>query len=210
MNSRSSLILVATVFAGLSGCATMSGDECATSDWSAIGYEDGARGYTSDHLRKHRKACAKHYVVPDFRAYHKGRDQGLVEYCQPSRGFITGSNGGRYNGVCSVELGADFLDAFNAGRRLHMLRSSVKNADTSIHTKERELKRIDDSAKAKVVALISDETAQSERVSLLIDIKDIAERSGQLESEIKELYAARARAQVKLEDHQLVVARLGY
>ena len=62
MNSKFGLIFATIAIAGLSGCATMSGDECLTSDWNAIGYEDGARGYTADRIGKHRKACAKHGV----------------------------------------------------------------------------------------------------------------------------------------------------
>ena len=78
MIKNSGLVLLAVISAGLSGCATMSGDECMTSDWSAIGYEDGSRGYTTERLTKHRKACAKHGVTLDFTAYQDGRDQGLV------------------------------------------------------------------------------------------------------------------------------------
>ncbi len=71
----------------------MNADECMTSDWSAIGYEDGAHGYTMDRMGKHRKACAKHGVTPDLTAYQNGRDRGLVEYCQPGRGFSKASMG---------------------------------------------------------------------------------------------------------------------
>ena len=68
MNGNSGLFLLLVGFASLSGCATMSGDECMTSDWSAIGYEDGANVHTTERLAKHRKACAKHGVTPDFAA----------------------------------------------------------------------------------------------------------------------------------------------
>jgi hypothetical protein len=44
----------------------MSADECAVSDWRAIGFEDGSQGYTSDRLGDHRKACAKHGMAPNF------------------------------------------------------------------------------------------------------------------------------------------------
>ncbi len=210
MNSKSSLIWLAMVVVSLSGCATMSSDECLTSDWSAIGYEDGSRGYTMDRLSKHRKACAKHGVTPDFTAYQSGRDQGLVEYCQPSRGFRVGSHGGTYNGVCSVNLEADFLDAYNAGYHLYALRANVNRASSSINSKERELKRIDESITENAAALISNETTQEERIVLLVDLKELSERTGQLEAEIRELYDVRARSQVELEHYQLVVSDLGY
>lgn len=210
MNSKSGAILLTIIMAGLSGCATMSGDECMTSDWTAIGYEDGARGYTTDRLASHRKACAKHGVTPDFAAYQSGRDQGLVEYCQPSRGFNVGSHGGRYNGVCSVNLEADFLDAYNAGRHLYTLRSEVNRANSSIKSKEHELEEIEDKVLQNGIDIIAKETTQEERILLLADMKDMAERTGQLEAEIKDLYEVRAHAQAELEHYQMVVVDLGY
>ena len=149
MNSKLNLIWLTIVIGSLSGCATMSSDECMASDWSAIGYEDGSRGFATNRFGQHRKACAKHGVTPDFSAYQNGRDQGLVEFCQPHRGFSVGSN-------------------------------------------------------------IAAETTTEQRVILLADMKNLAERTGKLEAEIKELYDVRARNQVELEHYQLVVADLGY
>ena len=210
MNNRIGLILLAVGVASMSGCATMSGDECMTSDWSAIGFEDGSRGYTTDRVAKHRKACAKHGVTPDFAAYQNGRDQGLVEYCQPGRGFNVGSNGGSYNGVCSVNLEADFLDAYNAGHHLYSLRSSVNRANNSIHAKEHRQEEIGDRTIEVGIAMIADETTKEDRILLLVELKDLAEETGTLEAEIRELYEIRARSRVELEHYQLVVADMGY
>jgi len=210
MNSKLSFILLAMSFVGLSGCATMSSDECMTSDWSAIGYEDGSRGYTTERFSQHRKACAKHGVTPNFTAYQTGRDQGLIEYCQPGRGFQVGANGGSYNGVCSVNLEADFVDAYNTGHHLYSLRSNVNQASSKIASKEREIKRINESVASKEAALISDETTQEERILLLADLKELSERTGTLEAEIKDLYDVRARSEVELEHYQMVVADMGY
>jgi len=210
MKSNSNLIWMALVVLGLGGCAGMSGDECITSDWAAIGYEDGARGYTTDRISQRRKACAKHGVTPDFAAYQRGREQGLVEFCQPGRGFDVGSNGGRYTGVCSVDLEADFLDAYNAGYHLYTLRSNVNRANSAINAKERELERIGVEMRNKEASLISDETTTEERVLLLVDLKDLSERTGQLEAEIQDLYQQKARYQVELEQYQVAVIDFGY
>lgn len=210
MKANWRLTLMALVCAGLSGCASMSGDECVTSDWAAIGYEDGARGYTSDRISQRRKACAKHGVTPDFAAYQNGREEGLVEYCQPGRGFDVGSSGGRYNGVCSVDLEADFLDAYNAGYHLYSLRSNVNRANSGINSKERELERIGDEMREKEASLISKEATIEERVILLADLKDLSERTGQLEAEIKDLYEQRARYQIELENYQAAVVDFRY
>ncbi len=45
---------------------------------------------------------------------------------------------------------------------------------------------------------------------MLADLKEMSERTGVLEAEIKNLYAARARSQVELEQFQMIVADLGY
>lgn len=202
-----SLILV---FGVLSGCATMSGDECAMSDWTAIGYSDGAQGYTSDRLNKYNKSCAKHGVTPDFRAYQAGRDEGLREFCQPARGFQLGERGGRYYGVCSADLEPAFMDAYRVGSHLHTLRSNVSSASARIAAKEAELERNKDEMRAKEAELIDGETATADRVLILADLKELAERNGQLEAEIKDLYADRARHEVELQNYQASIVAHGY
>lgn len=210
MNKRMGLVILALATAGLSGCAGMSPEECIATDWTAIGYEDGARGYTTDRFSGHRKACAKHGITADFSDYQQGRDQGLVEYCQPGRGFNIGVNGGRYYGVCSAELEGDFLDAFNTGHHLYTLRSEVNYANSAINSKQYELDQIDEKLIAHGVAIVAPETTSEERVFLLNDMRQLAERTGQLEAEIEELQVTRARAQAELENFQLVVADMGY
>lgn len=195
---------------GISGCATMSADECATSDWHAIGYEDGARGYTADQLGNRRKACAKHGVTPDFEAYQAGRAQGLRQYCQPSRGFSLGSNGSRYNGVCPLDLEAEFIDAYNQGKHLYTLRSRVNGATSQINSKERELDRVNDQIRAAEASLINPDTTMEDRVLLLSDLKEYSERTGQLEAEIAELIEDRAIHQQQLAAYQAVLADSGF
>ena len=210
MNSKLSIFAVIFAVVTFSGCASMSSDECLASDWQTIGYEDGARGYTAERIGQHRKACAKHGVALDFAAYQSGRDQGLVEFCQPSRGFNVGASGGSYNGVCNVALEADFLDAYNAGRLLHSLRANVNRASSAISSKEHEIDRIKKKIDDAEAALIGEDTPIADRVLLLADLKEMHERTGELEAQIKDLYAERARSQVELEHYQINVADMGY
>lgn len=194
----------------LSGCASMSGEECAMSDWHTVGFEDGSRGYAADRLGDHRKACAKHGVAPDLRAYQAGRAEGLEEYCQPSRGFNLGASGGRYNGVCSAALEPRFLDAYQSGYQLYNLRSSVNSANAQIQARERELSDIKSTMREKEAALIDRDTTTEERILLLADLKDLSERTGQLESEIYLLVDDRARHEEQLSAYQASLAEGGY
>jgi len=210
MNMKLGLIGLTLAAIALSGCASMSADECMSTDWTTVGYEDGSRGYTADRIGQHRKACGKHGVAPDFVAYQNGREQGLREYCQPGRGFAVGSAGGRYYGVCSADLEADFLDAYNTGHQLYTMRSNVNRANAQINAKQNELDNIDEDIRNTQAKLIAPETTTEERVMLLVDLKDLSERTGQIEAELVELYDARARYQVDLENYQVAMADLGY
>ena len=194
----------------LSGCASMSSEECANSDWVAIGYEDGSRGYTTDQFGNRRKACAKHGVTADFKAYQEGRAEGLVEFCQPSRGYSLGVSGGTYYGVCDVAMEEEFLDAYRVGSQLHSLRSNVSSANSRIYSKEAELKRTREKIRDKQAELISDDVTPQDRLLLLTDIKELAERSGELEAEIEQLVADKARHEHELKDYEQTVAAFGY
>ena len=210
MNSKWAGILAIGGLLGLSGCASMSGDECATSDWQMIGFEDGSRGYSAERLGDHRKACAKHGITPDLQAYRAGREEGLLEFCQPARGFNFGTRGGHYNGVCSAEMEGEFLDAYRAGYHLYELQARVNSANYQINVKQNELDRIEDQTREKEALLISEETTTEDRVRLLADLKDLSERTGQLETEIAVLIDDRARHEEKLADYHATVAHYGF
>lgn len=202
-----SLVLVALA---TSGCASMSSDECAMSDWSAIGFEDGASGYTTERFSSRRKACAKHGITADFRAYQEGRDEGLVQFCQPSRGYNLGVRGGAYNGVCDAALEEEFLDAYRVGNQLYILRSNVGAANSRIASKERKLDRIETDIRSKEATVIAADTTTENRVLLLADLKRLSEHTGELEVEIEQLIRDRARFEYELADYENTVAAYGF
>jgi len=210
MDSRLAGLISIVAFLGLSGCASMSADECAMSDWHTIGFEDGAMGYTADRVSNHRKACAKHGVAPDFEAYQAGRSEGLRQYCQPSRGFNVGANGSRYNGVCPGDMEPDFVDAFNSGHKLYNLRASVHSANSQISSKKSELKRTEDRIRQVEADLINRETTAEDRVLLLVEFKDLSERTGELEAEIVGLVEDRAVYEQQLAQYEAMIADANY
>lgn len=210
MNSKLAGAASVLVLMILSGCATMSGDECVTSDWHAIGFEDGSRGHTSGRLSERRKACAKHGVTPDFDEYQAGRKEGLVEFCQPSRGFNLGTSGGQYHGVCSAHNEGRFLDAYNSGYHLYNLRSNVNSANYRINANKHEQDETQALIRAKEAALIAKDTPTEERIILIADLKDLSERSGQLEAEMYQLIEDRAAYAQQLQTYEAVLADSGY
>lgn len=172
----------------LQGCGGgMSKDECLVADWYAIGYEDGARGAPADTIGRHRKACAEHGVAPGMQAYQHGRMEGLQQFCQPSKGFNLGARGRGYNGVCPRELEPEFLGAYNSGRKLYELESSVNYTNRQLHAKKQHLKNLKHRMIDTAALLVSDETTSEARVHLLADSHDMARRHSELEAEIEAL-----------------------
>lgn len=210
MGTRWKVIGTAVVALAMGGCAAMSDEECMAADWSAVGYEDGARGYTAERFSNHRRACGKHGITADFGAWQAGREQGLVEYCQPGRGYDIGVSGGRYYGVCSADLEPDFLEAYHAGHHLYTLRSNVSRATSAIHAREQELEEVEAEIRSKEAALIARETKVEDRVLLLADLKELSERTGELQVEIQLLYEERARHQAELDNYQATVVGFTY
>ncbi len=210
MNNRIASLAVVFFALAISGCASMSSEECALSDWSAVGFEDGARGYTTERFSAHRKACAKHGVTADFRAYQEGRDEGLVQFCQPSRGYNLGVNGGTYNGVCDVAMEEEFLDAYRVGHQLYSLRANVNTANSRISARKRELDEIEIDIRSTEASVIAAETTIEDRVLFLADLKRLSERKGEIEVEIEELIADRTRHEYELANYKNTVAAYGY
>ncbi len=194
----------------LTGCASMSGDECITGDWHAIGFEDGSRGYAADRLGDHRKACARHGVSPDFAAWRDGHEEGLRLYCQPSRGFNVGAGGGSYNGACAPDLEPAFLDGWRTGNHLYTLRSNVDSANSAIYARKRELEETQERMRETEAGLLAPETTAGDRILLLADLKELAEKTGEIESEIDALIDERARHEERLAAYQTVLADSGY
>jgi peptidoglycan hydrolase CwlO-like protein len=149
-------------------------------------------------------------VAPDFEAYQAGRREGLRQYCQPSRGFNVGAGGGRYNGVCPSDLEPDFVDAFNSGHKLYNLRSQVNSANYQINSREKELDNTKDRIRKVEADLISSETTNEERVLLLVDLKELSERIGEIEAEIVDLVEERAIYEQQLAQYEAMIADTNY
>ncbi len=60
------------------------------------------------------------------------------------------------------------------------------------------------------VALISDEATAEERILLLNELKDLAERMGELEAEIEQLIADRARIEQELQYYESTITAYRY
>ena len=190
----------------LSGCSSMSQNECLTVDWRTVGYEDGVDGYQGDRIAQHRKACAKYGVSTDLALYQQGREQGLREYCRPANGYRVGLQGSSYTGVCPASLEPGFVAAFDSGHHLYVLQSRVSNTDAQIEYKRRELNQIEHGLTANAVEVASSDSTPQDRADALVDTAQRAERIGRLKAEIRQLDADRVRYVRDLETYRATEA----
>lgn len=108
------LIAIALIVT-LSGCASLSADDCQSADWLQIGQKDGARGYSSSRINSHVSACKKHDVKVNQSQYKQGRKLGLKTFCEASNGYRYASEKREYKSVCPSNLEAGFLREYVKG-----------------------------------------------------------------------------------------------
>lgn len=112
------MLVVLAIGLAASACQSVSEEQCQSADWQQVGYGDGLQGAPIEQLEVHREACVRHGVAPQREQYLRGREQGLVLYCEPDSGFHRGREGMAYFGVCSSAQEAEFLHAYRQGRLL--------------------------------------------------------------------------------------------
>lgn len=182
----------------LSGCATLNKDECLTADWYQIGYEDGARGYSDTRIASHREACAKHGISPDFRSYQDGHSEGVIRFCTPRNGFEQGSNGYQYTGICPPSVEGEFLDAYDAGREIYAVKSSLRQLQSEQNQNESEIVRLKEEIALAEQQLFSAETTEEDKRNIYDRIGMMQEELGGLEERNKQLVVEIAQAEAKL------------
>ena len=105
-------VLAATCGA-LTGCASISKDECAAGNWQDIGYRDGANGETRGILADYANVCAGHGLGVDRGAYLSAYETGLNEFCAPGRALMQGRRGADMPNVCAGR--PDYIAQYDLG-----------------------------------------------------------------------------------------------
>jgi hypothetical protein len=150
MKTLLSILLAALV---LSGCSTLSEQECRSADWYRLGVDDGLRGERANLLEKHGEACKRYHILPDRALYLEGRDAGLLEYCRLDNALRLGLNGEKYKGACPLDIDVAFRRHHTVALAVHQSRKRVEELDGQISSKEKELDRKDITDKEKLQLL---------------------------------------------------------
>lgn len=159
----------------LSGCATLSEEQCRFSDWYDLGYRDGRQGKPADRISEHAQACGEHGIRPDRDRYLAGHEDGVGSYCTLHNGLQVGEGGGAYYNVCTSLSEEDFLRGYSLGQALHRVRGRLSSIDYEIHSLE---------------ARINDEkTEKKEMTSLIYQRVQLEGERGEAREELRNLEA---------------------
>lgn len=123
----------------LSGCATMSKEECKQADWYLKGVEDASKGFPLDRVVDHGKACARIKIVPDMKDYREGHAKGARLYCVPEKAYSEGRSGAAYNGICPADLEPSFLRAYRDGQELFSIQRNIDRMVAEIHSSQSQI-----------------------------------------------------------------------
>jgi len=126
-------ILAALTMLALSGCASLSKNECLNADWRDIGIRDGANGQPEEYLIQHSTACAKVGITPDRERWLQGRELGLERFCTPQRAYQVGEYGGSFDAaICRNYDQERLFSAYQQGRDVNRLAGEVESIDSEI------------------------------------------------------------------------------
>ncbi len=134
----------------LSGCSTLSEQDCRQGNWFQIGIRDGRFGEPTSVLEAHQTACNKYAVNIDTNAYLAGREQGLQSYCELENAFRLGLNGSRYKGTCPRNVDLLFSRYNSAALSVYQLQQQLRSTDEHIAQENRALQLGKDDMKRRV------------------------------------------------------------
>lgn len=108
------------------GCGTTQPlkQDCASIDWYEIGRQDGITGKPISEMDNYQNQCLGDSFLKNHSLYLAGRNRGLIQYCQPSNGFVLGQSGITYHGVCLNDDKRTFVGEYHRGARLNQLMKS--------------------------------------------------------------------------------------
>ncbi len=197
-------ILASMLLLALAGCASKGMDEaqCQTADWRAIGYEDGAKGYSADSFGRHRKACAEFGITAKFDDYLAGHGEGLTGYCRPANGYNIGLSGKRYSGLCPASQEPAFVAAHADGFGLYQRRTKVNRIGKHLSRSKARAEEIEYLMVEKAARMVEPALIPTERATIAIELKQLTEEKIEVEQAIRTLEIDYADAEAEYEAYR--------
>ena len=130
----------------LSGCQTISPQECKSANWYDKGILDGSNGLKPTILVDYKNECAEAGVAVNSADWQEGYKHGLTTYCTPENGYFVGSKGLTYRSVCSSQK---FLENYRLGKEDYQREQRRKEITDEINQLKGESVKESDKSKQK-------------------------------------------------------------
>ncbi|CED56805.1 putative lipoprotein [Aliivibrio wodanis] len=137
------LLLSATL---VTGCTTMTPEECQNANWQAIGYQDGKNGSDYSRLQTYVEECKEAGISVDQQEWFVGQKSGLRLYCLPDNGYRVGLAGNNYNGVCA---NGEFVEQYNLGYKTYQIEKEISEVESELQRINWQLDALDSKEKDK-------------------------------------------------------------
>lgn len=122
----------------LTGCASVTPEECVAGDWHMIGARDGSAGRVAQtQFDRHVNACSRVDITPDRARWDAGYALGLESYCTPRRGLSEGEAGRLYRDVCPAALESRFLRGYELGLSAYRERQRIQELERELSSLQR-------------------------------------------------------------------------
>ena len=184
ISKKITTVSAALLLIALTGCATMSKDECLHADWYIKGLEDANLGYALSRIAEHAKACARVKVTPVISEYDRGHKKGARLYCTPEKGYSVGRNGAEYQGICPQDLEASFLRTFRDGQELYNIQRNINNIENDIEDKHSSIQSNRNEIQSLKNAIVDRDSSSNERSEKLQQIDRLQRNISNLEIDI--------------------------
>jgi len=188
-------VAVALVLLSVTGCTSISKEECLQGDWYSIGVDDGKNGrLPTDSFRGYEKECADYGVRPDFAKYQQGHSQGLVFYCDFEHGVAHGRSGSEYNTACTGKLEPSFRQGYQQGRRWYQAKKVVDDIRYAIARIQSANTQMDDEIYQLNQRIVQDPNPNN-RASMMYRVDELRRRIGENAVELGRLGGELSRAE---------------
>lgn len=136
-------VLAVLMVVMLTGCASLSREQCQRGDWYGIGLADGQAGEPAQRMDRHVRACSEYGIRVDAQRYRDGYENGLAAYCTIDNAFESGLQGRRYQRVCPSAVDALFercngtaYEVYRLRRELADLEDRIDEVDLRLYSRE--------------------------------------------------------------------------
>ncbi len=176
-----------SMFALLTGCASLSREQCLRGDWSGIGMADGQAGEPADRKDQHVRACSEYGIQINDQQYFEGYARGLDDYCRIDNAFESGLRGRRYQHVCPPAIDSLFERCNSAAYEVYRIK--------------RELDRLGDQIDSQEFRLRGTDLSDDYRHQLRRDLRELDRRYDRLRSDLyfSERYLDQLRDEVRMQ-----------